>query len=138
MSLYVNSPSYYSQIYGIDEDVYKKCRSIEKNIDIKNYTSKLDTVGITPIIAPDAEADSEEWKELKYISLSYRMASISLRTDFSSYISSNPEEKKALIIKNILSSLFLIKKRLKDDFDYERIEKDILACDPQNRYLFDK
>lgn len=103
------------------------CRLLEKNIDIKKYTSLLDNVGITPIIAPSFEIDCGKYAEVKYISLSYRMASISLHIDYLEYISVNIEEKKALIIKNILNSLLVIKKRFKNGFDYVQIENDILT-----------
>ena len=127
MNFYINSPSYYSQIHGIDDEIYKMCRLLEKDIDIKKYTSLLDTVGITPIIAPSLEIDCGNYAEVKYISLPCRMASISLHIDYSEYISVSIEEKKALIIKNILNSLLVIKKRLKNGFDYVQIENDILT-----------
>ena len=127
MNLYINSPSYYSQIHGIDDDIYKMCRLLEKNIDIKKYTSLLDTVGITPIVAPNFEINGANYAEVKYISLPYRMASISLHIDYLEYISVSIEEKKALIIKNILNSLLVIKKRLKNGFDYVQLENDILT-----------
>ena len=85
----------------------------------------MDTVGITPIVAPASEICDGKWKEVKYISLIYRMASISLHIDYLDYVSTNDREK--IIIDNILNSLLVIKKRLKNGFDYERIEKDILT-----------
>ena len=103
------------------------CRLLEKNIDIKKYTSLLDTVGITPIVAPNFEINGANYAEVKYISLPYRMASISLHIDYLEYISVSIEEKKALIIKNILNSLLVIKKRLKNGFDYVQLENDILT-----------
>lgn len=129
MSIYINSPSYYTEAHGVDEDIYKVCRLLEKNIDIKNYTSLLDTIGITPIIAPTSEICDGKWKEVKYISSTYRMASISLHIDYLGYISAIEREKKIqIIIDNILNSLLVIKKRLKNGFDYERIKKDILSA----------
>ena len=128
MSIYINSLAYYTPIYGIDDDVYKACRLLEKNIDVKNYTSLLDTIGITPIVAPTSEICDGKWQETKYISLAYRMADISLHVDYSAYISANDQNSKVqLIIDNVLSSLLVIKKRLKNNFDYERIKKDILT-----------
>ena len=103
------------------------CRLLEKNVDIKQYTSLLDTVGITPIVASRSEINCGNYSEVKYISLSYRMANISLHIDYLEYISVSIEEKKALIIENILNSLLVIKKRLKNGFDYVRIENDILT-----------
>lgn len=128
MNLYINSPSYYTQLYGIDDDVYKVCRLLEKNIDVKNYTSLLDTIGITPIIAPTTEICDANWHEVKHISLAYRMASISLCVDYATYISVvDSAGKIQLILDNILNSLLVIKKRLKNDFNYDQIKKDILA-----------
>ena len=128
MSISINSPGYYTQIHGIDEDVYKVCRLLEKNIDIKNYTSLLDTVGITPIVAPTSEICDGKWQEVKYISLAYRMASISLHIDYTAYVSAIGQGGRVrLIVDNILNSLLVIKKRLKNRFDYERIKEDILT-----------
>lgn len=127
MSIYINSPGYYTQIYGIDDNVYKVCRLLERKIDVKNYTSLLDTIGVTPIIVPTSETCDGKWKEIKYISLTYRMASVSLYVDYLAYISAIDQDKKVqLIIDNILNSLLVIKKRLKNNFDYEQIKKDIL------------
>ena len=128
MSLLINSPAYYTQIHGIDEDIYHMCRLLEKNIDLKKYTSLLDTIGITPIIAPISEISNGKWQEMKYISSIYRMASISLHIDYLDYISTIDREKKImLIVDNILNSLLAIKKRFKNGFDYELIKKDILT-----------
>ena len=127
MSIYINSPGYYTQIHGVDDNVYKLCRFLEKNIDVKNYTSLLDTIGITPIIVPTSEICDEKWQERKHISLTYRMASISLRVNYSEYVSVDQDVKVQLVIDNILSSLLVIKKRLKCGFDYERMKKDILT-----------
>jgi hypothetical protein len=65
MGVCINSPAYYTQIYGIDEEIYKICLLITKNIDIQKYTSKLDNIGITPIIAPTEELNDGKWKETK-------------------------------------------------------------------------
>ncbi len=113
-------------MFGILEEVYSMCRCIEKNIDIVNYTSEIDTIGITPIIAPDDAINKGLWKEYKQVSLGYRFANISLSIDYADYVSSGISRKKHLIIENILKSLFLIKQHLGKNFDYEAIEKDML------------
>ena len=128
MSLYINSPAYWTQLYGIDDNVYKVCRLLEKNIDVKKYTSKLDTIGVAPMIVPTSEICDGKWTEVKYISLAYRMASFSLHIDYLAYLSAiDPDKKVQLIIDNIFNSLLLVKKRLKNDFDYEQIKKDIFT-----------
>lgn len=125
MNLFVNSPAYYTKINGVVDDIYQFCMVISRNIDIALYTNSLDTIGITPIIVPANMLGGGEWKEVKQISLPYRMANISLHADYNSYHSGNISIKKQIIVDNILESLMVIKHKLKKDFDYERIEKDI-------------
>lgn len=125
MSLYINSPAYFTRQHSIDEDVYKLCSAISKQIDIARYTDSLDTVGITPIIAPRPLLDAGAWKEEKYVSLSCKMASISLCSDYEAYLNGNSDQRKAMMLDNILRSLQAVKARLKGKFDYNRIEWDI-------------
>ena len=108
MSLFINSPSYYTANHGIDEEIYKMCKLIEKNVDVKTYTSQLDTIGITPIIAPKEEICDGKFKEVKLVNISYRFASISLQLHYQTYVSADMTEKKLLIINNVLMSLSLI------------------------------
>ena len=98
---------------------------ISCNIDITLYTDALDTIGIIPIIAPTQILESGKWKEERRISLPYRMASISLISDYDSFIKADMISKKEIILDNILKSLAVIKRRLKDKFDYEQMENDI-------------
>ena len=107
------------------DDIYQLCRVISRNIDITLYTDALDTIGITPIIAPTQILESGKWKEERRISLPYRMASISLISDYDSFIKADMMSKREMILENILKSLAVIKRRLKDKFDYEQMENDI-------------
>ena len=125
VNLFINSPSYYTQENGVIDDIYQLCRVISRNIDITLYTDALDTIGITPIIAPIQILESGKWKEERRISLPYRMASISLVSDYDSFLKADLMSKRKIIIENILKSLGVIKRRLKDKFDYEQIENDI-------------
>ena len=125
LNLFINSPSYYTQENGVIDDIYQLCKIISCNIDVTLYTDALDTIGITPIIAPAQILESGKWKEEKKISLPYRMASISLISDYDSFLKADMISKKRIIIENILKSLGVIKRRLKGKFDYEKIENDI-------------
>ena len=132
MSLYINSPSYYSHIHGVDDEIYKMCSLICKNINIKNYTSKLDSIGITPIIAPINVIEKGLFKEVKKISLTYRFAALSLHIDYEKYLYGDIERQKSLILDNIFRSLMVVKKRLGASFDYDGLEKDILLIISNN------
>lgn len=127
MNLYINSPAYFTQHYGIIDEIYDLCSMISKNIDISLYTNKISTIGITPIIAPLKEMKPGCWEEDKIVSIPYHMADISLRIDFERFISASISEKKTLILENIFQSLLVVKKRLKGDFDFEKIKSDILS-----------
>ena len=125
VNLFINSPAYYTRENGVIDDIYQLCRMISRNIDITLYTDALDTIGITPIIAPTQILESGKWKEERRISLPYRMASISLISDYDSFIKADMMSKKEIILENILKSLAVIKRRLKDKFDYEQMKNDI-------------
>ena len=62
MNLFINSPAYYTTKNGIIDDIYFLCVCISKNIDIASYTNIIETIGITPIIAPKEEIN---WIETK-------------------------------------------------------------------------
>ena len=121
MNLFINTPAYYGQVHGIDEEIYKMSSIISKNIDVTQYTDLIDTIGIVPIIAPM----NEGWEEDKRISLTYRMASIALRSNYDEYCDGDINIKKKIIVENIVESLKVIKKRLKGKFDYEQMVQDI-------------
>ena len=125
MNLFINSPSYYTEENGVVDDIYQMCRAISLNIDVTLYTDALDTIGITPIIAPTQIIENEKWEEVKRISLTYRMASISLISDYDSFHNADIMLKKRIILENILKSIRVVKTKLKDKFDYDRIERDI-------------
>ena len=128
MNFRINSPSYYTQIHGIDDEIYKICLSLSKNIDVTRYTAELDSIAITPIVAPIEETNDGKWKEVKIVSLSYRYADISLQIDYQKYVFSDLLCKKELLIDNLLKSLLVVKKKLGKRFDYNNIEKDILLA----------
>ena len=124
MNLFINSPSYYTEEYGVMDDIYNLCKLISDRIDITLYTHALDTIGITPIIAPKQVLDSG-CKEVKMISMRYRMANISLYCDYNNFIKADLALKKVMIVENIINSLYVIKKRLKNKFNYTQIVNDI-------------
>ncbi len=96
MNLFINSPSYYTQECGVIDEIYQMCKTISNNIDITKYTTLLDTIGITPIIAPKHLLDCGKWSEIKKISLPYRFASVSLICDYDLYVNSDLIDKKKL------------------------------------------
>lgn len=125
MNLFLNSPAYYTQTHGVVSEIYEMCQKISANIDISKYTKVIDTIGITPIIVPNSVAEKGVWDEEKRISLRYRMASISLRLNYDSFLVADVSEKKHMILDNIFCSLSIIKRQLQNNFDYAQMENDI-------------
>ena len=126
MHLFINSPSYFTREFGVIDEIYKMCSVISRGIDITLYTDSIDTIGIVPVIAPEQETKNGGWKESKHVSLAYRMASISLHSDFESYYRADIALKKQIILDNIFRSLGVIKKRLKRHFDLNAMTNDIM------------
>lgn len=130
MNLFINTPNYYTSEYGIDDEVYRLCNFISRNIDIRKYTKAIDTIGIVPIIAPKEFVDDVELKrpkEIKRINLNLRMAHISLQIDYDSYLKAGIAEKQKMIVDNIIASMKVIKRKLKDEFDYDGIAEEIIT-----------
>ena len=121
MNLFINSPIYYTQQYGIDNEIYKLCAYIVKNIDITKYTTAIDTLAITPIIAPK-ELDPDKLRnEMIFV----RAADISIPLSFEDYINADIKKKKKMIIENIIDSAVILKKKLKSKFDLEMFINDL-------------
>lgn len=52
MELNVNSPAYFSQCYGIDDDVYRYCQRLYTFFQDKEYSNSLSVIGIMLVAAP--------------------------------------------------------------------------------------
>ena len=74
----------------------------------------------------DALLDQGLFREKQYVSLSCKMADISLRINYTVFYEADTDQKQRLILDNILRSLSVIKKKLKDEFEYIPFEKDIV------------
>ena len=63
MELNINSPVYFSQHYGIDDEVYRFCQNAYIFFKDKEYSDILHIIGITPVAAPQELYDAGAWKE---------------------------------------------------------------------------
>ena len=118
MDLNINSPAYYTKIFGVEDEIYWFCRELSSFVKEKNYSAIITTIGIVPIIAPKEELEKGLWKETKKCDTKYGFASISLQIDYEKYVEANVNEKKALMIKNIVESVKVIKAKGKIDFEH--------------------
>lgn len=125
MELNVNSPSYFSDHYGIDDDVYRYCQRLYEFFRDKEYSTSLSVIGITPAVAPKELYETGAWTEAFRLLGGGTCAIISIRLDFDSYYNANSKEKIELIRNAILKSVKKIKSKGK--FDFKRFEKDLLS-----------
>lgn len=122
MELNVNSPAYFSQFYGVDDEVYRFCQKVYHFFRGKEYSETLHIIGITPAIAPESVYAQGKWKEsLRFID-NKRCAIITIRMDFDQYYQANEEEKIILIKSAILRAVK--KTSARGDFNYSQFEED--------------
>ncbi|ADL53273.1 Imm44 family immunity protein [Clostridium cellulovorans] len=125
MEININSPSYYKNIYGVDDEIYSMYRRISLFVKNNKYSEIVNVIGITPIVAPQDLIDRGEWQEEVKYDLKFQLVSVRKHIDYDKYISSDIEGKKKLILDNILKSIKKISKKAK--LDYGAFERDILG-----------
>ena len=124
MDLNINSPVYYTQQFGVIDEIYDMCKEIRIMAKGKNYSSVINIVGITPIIAPYDIISTGSFKEMKKCELKAGFASVSLQMDYEEFICADIKQKKKLIINNILTSMRSIHKISK--INYIDFEADVM------------
>ena len=124
MELNINSPIYYKNIYGVDDEVYWMCREICKFVEEKEYGKLVNRIGISPIVAPDELIENGEWKEHTKYAIKSNLIIVKRHINYNKYVNASMEEKKKLIVGNILKSVKSVKG--KGEIDYAQFEQDIL------------
>ncbi|MDE6469638.1 MAG: hypothetical protein K2L19_01265 [Eubacterium sp.] len=122
MELNVNSPAYFSQNYGVDEDVYSFCQKLYLYFKDKEYSDTLHIIGIIPVVAPREIYEKGLWKERIEMIGNKSCAIITIQMDFDKYYSADGSERILLIKEMILKAVKKIKSKGK--FDFEKFEKD--------------
>lgn len=123
MELIINSPSYYTQEYGIDDNIYWMCRRLSDFVKEKKYSDVINIIGIVPIIAPTSVIEKGLCKAHKKCETQYGFASICMQINYEEYVKSDILNKKKLIIYNILSSVKSVSKKGK--INYSMFEEDV-------------
>ena len=123
MDLNINSPVYYKDQYGIDDDIYSFCQDVYQYFKPKEYSNLLKTIGIIPILAPEESYKNGEYKEqVSYISVN-SIATIFIRMNLEQYLKADVIERQLMYIDMILKSVKKIKG--KGQFDFDSFSKDL-------------
>lgn len=134
MELNINSPAYFTNEYGIIDEIYVMCREISDCVKNKKYSNLVNIIGITPIVAPKEIIEKGLYKEERKCETKYGFASVSLHISYEEFIKSGIEEKKILIVRNILSSIKSIHK--KAEIDFVEFKKDIMQYCQDSNIIF--
>ena len=124
MELNINSPAYFTDHYGIDEEVYKYCQQLHDFFRTREYSESMNIIGITPVIAPKEIYDQGMWKEKVQVVGLGSCAIIDIRMDFDNYYNADSNGKIELIQQMIIRAVRKIKS--KEKFDWEKFRDDLL------------
>ena len=124
MELNINSPAYFTDHYGIDEEVYKYCQQLHDFFRTREYSESMNIIGITPVIAPKEIYDQGMWKEKVQVVGLGSCAIIDIRMDFDNYYNADSNGKIELIQQMIIRAVRKIKSKGK--FDWEKFRDDLL------------
>ena len=125
MELNINSPAYFSQHYGVDNEVYRFCQNVYLYFKDKEYSDSLHTIGIAPVAAPQELYDDGAWKESVKLISNKTCAIISIRMDFEEYYNADSVGKILLTKTMVLKAVKKVKSKGK--FDYDAFERDFGA-----------
>lgn len=124
MELNINSPAYFTEHYGIDDEVYKYCQQLHDFFRTREYSESMNIIGITPVIAPKEIYDQGMWKEKVQVVGLGSCAIIDIRMDFDNYYNADSNGKIELIQQMIIRAVRKIKSKGK--FDWEKFRDDLL------------
>lgn len=123
MELNINSPAYFKEHYGIDDEVYRFCQRAYMHFRDKEYSEILHIIGIVPVVAPEKLYEEHvAWKEGCSWRCHNSCVAIRIRMDFETYYNANSEEKVRLTKEMILKAIKKVKSKGK--FDYDRFAAD--------------
>ncbi len=124
MELNINSPAYFKEHYGVDDEVYKFCQKAYVFFKDKEYSDTLHIIGIIPVVAPQEIYDSGKWKENIKFLCNKSIVSITIRMNFENYYKADSLGKVEQTKEMILTAVKQIKS--KGNFNYDKFKKDLL------------
>ncbi len=124
MELNINSPAYFKEHYGVDDEVYKFCQKAYVFFKDKEYSDTLHIIGIIPVVAPQEIYDSGKWKENIKFLCNKSIVSITIRMNFENYYKADSLEKVEQTKEMILTAVKQIKSKSK--FNYDKFKNDLL------------
>ena len=85
MELNVNSPAYFTQQFGVDDEVYRMCRETREFLQDKEYSEVLQVIGILPVAAPEELFENGTWSEQVRFLNHQAVAAVRVKLDYERY-----------------------------------------------------
>lgn len=123
MELNINSPVYYKDHYGIDNEVYRFTQRAHLFFKEKEYRGILQIIGIIPIVAPQEVYAAGNYKERVKFICSKSVTSVEIRMDFDTYRNADSAGKIEQTKEMLLTAAERIKTKV--DFDNDRFRDDL-------------
>ena len=117
MELNINTPAYFTQRYGVDDEVYRFCQRVQRYFQDREYSDTLHTIGIAPAAAPRELYDEGAWTESVRLIGGKSCAAISVRMDFEEYYHADSAEKIRLTKRMILKAVRMIRSKGRCEYD---------------------
>ncbi|MCM1182091.1 MAG: hypothetical protein NC337_01810 [Roseburia sp.] len=122
MELHVNSPAWFTDRYGVDDEVYGFCQKAYLFFRDREYSEILHTIGIMPVVAPQEIYDTGDWRERTRFLDNRSFADIFIRMDFESWYNADSMERVEQTKEMILTAVKRVK--TKGKFDYDKFAED--------------
>jgi hypothetical protein len=99
-----------------------------KQLESNDYGSEFVDIGIIPIIIDPKRGLFEAgfFKERKLVKRKTKEADIRLRTDFDKFYAADNNNKRLLLVDNVIRAIRVIGEKSKVDFNSEKLISDIL------------
>lgn len=127
MDLNINSPAFFTEHYGVDDEVYRFCQKAYLFFKDKEYSDTLHIIGIMPVVAPQEAYDSGKWREKAEFLCNKSVAGIVIRMNFENYYNADSVKKVEQIKEMILTAVKRVKSKGK--FDYEKFKEDFFTME---------
>lgn len=135
MKIELYDPAYYSNIFGIEKEIRIFLDDISEYYNNKNYSECIEKYYICSVVAPKNVLENGLWPNEVNCDLKYHHCDAFNQIDYDTYVNASLEERKSLLVKNILVCMKLLEKKAK--LDYLAFEKDMLDFCRKNNINID-
>ena len=114
----------------VARDIMNSLRDIEKRLNDKlgaiEYGEALLKIAIIPACVEPKTLEAGFFGERKLVKWKSKEADYRLHIDYHRYLTSDPQQRRLLVVKNVIDVVRLLGRKVRNGFDAVRLEDDIL------------